>query len=259
MLAILIPLLAGVGFVVWSELARMAVARAGKVRYDRYVIKMMRLPVDNGPRWARIGTIVVGPISVWLAVALTAFALYCCHGSPGAVVVVDQVVPGAAATGKLELGDRIVAVDGKPFAGGSALLSAIVNDKAGAPVTLAIERSGTRSEVAIQPTQSDNRWRLGIALVPELDRDVGAAAGRALAYPTLQLRAVGRNFADLITGKDQPDPGGPVRIVAEFSAPPVGSAVTIAQLAMLIGMYTLLPLLMLDLVRLGMLLVRKRG
>ena len=101
-------------------------------------------------------------IALSLIIALTA-----CHDAHPAYVV-DVVLPGFDATGKLQPGDRIVAVDGarldEPVV--PALVKA-VNARDGAPVTLAFERDGTTQTITVRPQldrTKDGRtsWVLGI-------------------------------------------------------------------------------------------------
>jgi C-terminal processing protease CtpA/Prc len=81
--------------------------------------------------------------------------------------VVGTVLDGYDATGKLAIGDRIVAIDGvalrEPVVDD---LVARVNAAGGASVTVAFERDGEHREVVLAPTR-DHRargdvWVLGI-------------------------------------------------------------------------------------------------
>ncbi|MFZ5476856.1 MAG: trypsin-like peptidase domain-containing protein [Myxococcota bacterium] len=57
------------------------------------------------------------------------------------MLVVDQVVPGGPAAGKLEPGDVVVAIDGEPVAGFVAWES-VLDDAVGREVTVEVERGG---------------------------------------------------------------------------------------------------------------------
>src|SRR5882762_1628158 len=69
----------------------------------------------NRPAWQRFVTIFAGPATNYLSAIAVMFALYTCHGmkSTERYYGVDEVLVGKGydAEGKLEAGDRIVAVD----------------------------------------------------------------------------------------------------------------------------------------------------
>ena len=108
-------------------------------------------------------------IALTLIVALAT----ACHDAHPAYVV-DVVLPGFDATGKLQPGDRIVAIDGAPLDAPvvPALVNA-VNARDGAPVTLAFERDGKTQTIIVRPQldrTKDGRtsWVLGIRPRAEL-------------------------------------------------------------------------------------------
>jgi regulator of sigma E protease len=122
----------------------------------------------NRPAWQRFITIFAGPATNYISAVVLAFALFAYHGveSSWRWFGVAEVKPDYDAFGKLEVGDRIIAVDHVPIlaegtytqpdgqtikADPSNGLVARVNAKNGAPVTLTIERSGEQREVTIHP------------------------------------------------------------------------------------------------------------
>jgi regulator of sigma E protease len=78
--------------------------------------------------------------------------------------LIDQVVAGKpAARAGLEVGDRIVAIDGAPV-GSPADVATRTNAKPGEPMTFTIERNGDAKDVAIVPEAVEqNGKRVGIA------------------------------------------------------------------------------------------------
>jgi regulator of sigma E protease len=230
----------------------------------------------NRPAWQRFVTIFAGPATNYLSAIALAFVLYTCHGvkSTERWYGVDEVMPGYDAVGKLESGDRIVAVDHDEILAsrGDSLIER-VNKKAGGPVTLTVQRDGKNVDVTIQPKLSKDRdgkptYLLGIVPVQQSDLvDVGVvgAATAALEFPIDQTKAIGSGLWKIVTGAEEADPGGPKRMVDEFRKAFKAGWVSGIELLMLLsvylGMFNLLPLPALDggrLVFLGYELVTRR-
>jgi len=220
----------------------------------------------NRPAWQRFVTIFAGPATNYLSAIVLAFALYTCHGMEGSTYHVEIVQPDFDAAGKLLPGDHIVAVDHAPMYGPSTeSLREAVNKKGGAPIVLTVERDGKKLDFTIQPKlakdkdgkdQIDERtkkpaYRLGIVQQADLE-DVGliSAAGAALVYPIDQTKMIVGGLADIITGKEKADPGGPIRMVDEFKKAFTNGFVTGIRLLMLLsvylGLFNLFPLPALD-------------
>ncbi len=114
-----------------------------------------------------------------------ALVLACGGARDQPAYVVGTVLDGYDATGKLAVGDRIVAIDGvaltEPVVDD---LVARVNARGGAPVTIAFDRDGERRELTLRPTR-DHRargdvWVLGIRPVtarPSRPRGAAPPAG----------------------------------------------------------------------------------
>src|SRR5262245_34800170 len=235
----------------------------------------------NRPAWQRFLTILAGPATNYISAIFLAFALYTCHGEPGNTYYVAGLSKGYDAMGKLEPGDRIVAVDGKSmYAPDTIALSEAVNAKAGAPVNVTVLRNGVRAvTVTIQPkvkkddkgndVQTRDRkpvYPLGTAQAPDMvDVGVFKAGKDAFVYPGEQTKLILGGLRDIFTGKEDADPGGPIRIVGEFKAAfSRGVADGIRLLMMLsvyLGLFNLFPLPALDggrLVFLGYEMVTRR-
>ncbi len=125
-----------------------------------------RFAYPNRPAWQRFITIFAGPGTNYISAVVLAFALYTCHGveSSWRWYGVAGVKDDYDAKGKLEPGDRILAVDHVPLIaegeytppdGGPTIhadsLVARVNAKHGAPIAVTIERDHHQLDVTIQP------------------------------------------------------------------------------------------------------------
>jgi regulator of sigma E protease len=239
-----------------------------------------RFAYPNRPAWQRFVTIFAGPATNFLSAIVLSFALFTCHGidSPWAWYGVDQVKTDYDAHGKLEVGDRILAVDGVPIlakgsytmpTGGvlkSDKLVERVNAKGGAPITLTIRRDGKELQVTIQPkvardkdgkeqkdTNGKPLYLLGIVpvLQPDvLDTGLIDTTVASVEYPVVVTGRIMEGLYEIISGKEDADPGGPVRITEEFAKAWKLGAVTGIKLLILLSVYlalfNLFPLPALD-------------
>lgn len=209
-----------------SELARIAVQRA-----------------CGDSRGGRVAAPLVGMIAAYLSVAALAFALYRAHGVPTAFleVHVTKVEAGYPATGKLESGDRIIAIDGQPL---TKSLSSMVDERGGKPVTLTVVRGDATRDITLTPIGHDGHWMLGFrpAIGYAPDRDTGTALRHAIVFPIEQTKQLMPESAETA------DAGGPRRISDEFIVRTPARIDALRQ-ALLFATYVLLVLVALDLVR----------
>jgi regulator of sigma E protease len=187
-------------------------------------------------------------------------ALYTCHG----VDVqhwygVGDVKKDFDAVGKLEVGDRITAVDGVLlYLDTGPTLTERVNQSGGKPITLTIERNGQVHQVQIKPQQDKDKagkptWLIGVGYVPQdLVVKVGLlqAGVRALDYPVEKTKEIGKALYGIAFGSEKADPGGPIRMVEEFyhafSAGTVYGIRLVMMLSVYLGLFNLLPIPALD-------------
>jgi regulator of sigma E protease len=233
------------------------------------------LAYPNRPAWQRFLTIFAGPATNYISAIVLAVFLFQCHGveSSWKWFTIARVNQGYDATNKLKEDDRILAVDDVPLlAKGSyrmpdgkvitaSALSDRVNAKKGAPVKLTVLRKGEKLDVTVQPKlvfrdlpQSVTpMYLMGIVPYPQSDLlQVGVldTAKYSLQYPIVQTKLIVGGLKDIITGKEEADPGGPKRIYDEFTkAWESGFVYGIKLLMMLsvyLGLFNLFPLPALD-------------
>jgi len=232
----------------------------------------------NRPAWQRFVTILAGPATNYLSAIVLAFFLYTCHGMTGTTLHVAELDPQYDAHGKLEVNDRIIALDGTNVVSPRKSLSELVNAKNGQPVTLTVARGKSQLDIKLQPklaTDKDGKqilvndkptWRIGvIQQLDVVDVGIGAALQGALVYPIDQTKLILGGLRDIFTGKEDADPGGPVRIFKEFKTAFEAGWVPGIKLLMLLsvylGLFNLFPLPALDggrLVFLGYEMVTRR-
>ena len=229
----------------------------------------------NRPAWQRFVTIFAGPATNYVSAIVLAFGLYTCHGAESTWrwFEVAEVLDGYDAHGKLQKGDRILAVDDVPILAAGEWVSPSgehykadslrgrVAAKNGAPVKMTVLRDGKQLDVTITPKlaftelphKPSQTLLLGIrpASVPEaIDIGIVDATKGAIEYPIVQTELIIGMFADIITGKEEADPGGPKRIFDEFAKAWELGAVTGIKLLMLLsvylGLFNLFPLPALD-------------
>lgn len=217
----------------------------------------------NRPAWQRFVTIFAGPATNYLSAIVLAFALFTCHGVDSKVryITVYETIPEYDAHGKLEINDRILAVDGAPiFAGVGESLTARVSKKQGEAMNLTVRRGDAKLELSVTPKPSKDKdkdgqpiYLLGIKPIAKADVvriGVLSAMGRALEYPVVQTKMIASGLYDIITGAEKADPGGPVRIVDEFRKAFTIDFATGIKLLMLLsvylGLFNLFPLPALD-------------
>jgi regulator of sigma E protease len=256
----------------------------------------------NRPAWQRFVTIFAGPATNYLSAIALAMIMFTCRGIDDTHhAVVETVLKDYDAHGKLASGDRIRAVNHTPYVIGADLptLPERINAAKGAPVTLTVERDGVERDVSITPRRdnlgteparkqlaalaaahapltplteqlsrrmADETWRIGVVQRPDVVQlGVVTAAREALYYPVAQTKVIATNLYGIVFGNEKADPGGPIRMVEEFSGAFSRGMWDGIRLVMLLsvylGLFNLLPIPALDggrLVFLGYELVTRR-
>ncbi len=97
--------------------------------------------------------------------------------------VVGEVTPGAAASGKLQPGDRILAVNGTAVTSFDGIGPLVQAAPAGAAVQLSVERAGKTLAVTVVPSVKGNARLLGIANAADPGYDTVRRLGPLQAIP----------------------------------------------------------------------------
>lgn len=259
-LAVVLALeLASVPVVLAHALGRHAFARLARLPIGRPELRIFVRVAGSDRTAARLGALAAGTSAAYLGVAALAFAFATCQGLPtGHIdIVVADLMDGYDAVGKLQPGDRILAVDGEPLlVGETPSLAERVRAKEGAAVTLTIRRAVALLDVTIQPRRGPSGrgeapvWLLGLRprLVPEHATDAAMAAAFAIRFPIAQLRGLAEEIASRFAAADEPDPGGPMRIVEEFRREPslAGASGVAWPYALSTALFALVVLALLD-------------
>jgi regulator of sigma E protease len=137
----------------------------------------------RAPTWKRVSVIAAGPAANVLAAFLILFVVYAASGAPTnrATTMIAAVDAGrpAARTG-IRIGDRVVAINGKPTATYVAI-SREIGASDGNPVTLTVIRDGKRVVLTPErPIRLHGRWILGFGLADQVVHyPVGKSASAA--------------------------------------------------------------------------------
>lgn len=111
--------------------------------------------------WQRMAIVVAGPASNFLFAIVILAALFALSGRPFTPPDVGAVQEGSpAAAAGLQVGDRIVGVDGRPIESFEAL-QAVVRDQPERPLAFTVERDGERIELVVTPALTEITDRFG--------------------------------------------------------------------------------------------------
>ncbi len=206
----------------------------------------------RAPTWKRVSVILAGPATNYLFAVLALAVVFMLGVPSGATRTVDEVAPDspAAAMG-LQPGDEVVAVNGTQ--GESADLAEIIRSSDGEPVTVTVERDGSRLELEGTPRldPEDDVYRLGFAfgLAYESYGPV-EAIGRAFDATWEVTKAIGSSLGRLVTGEGRDEVASVVGITQVSSESlDVGFRYYLEVLAFIslsLALLNLLPLLPLD-------------
>lgn len=203
--------------------------------------------------------VLLGPVVGYLFLVGCAYALYSTYGigSGQRAHVVQEVMPGYDAAGKVEAGDRILEVDGVTLTTTGPTLVSLVEASGGKPVVLTIERAGERRTVAIQPKRSEvagrTGWLLGIKNRSDevLVHDTATVVKAAALEPLVRTRGIAIATYDALFGAEAPAAEGQSKLFQELAAALSAPTFQVALgMLLLWGVYAWLALTLLDLVRL---------
>jgi regulator of sigma E protease len=202
----------------------------------------------------RVAVVAAGPLANILIAFLILFVVFAVSGGPSSKPTneVAGIVAGSpAAAAHLRVGDRIVAVDGRPTRTFDAI-SHHIRESRGRPITLTVERNGHRVLVGPRPTiLQQGRWIFGFEPSEGLIRYTpGEAASRAGTDLWHVVTGTGTGIASLFSSHGRDNLSGPVGIVrvshSELQVGLTWYLEILAYVSMSLALLNLLPLLPLD-------------
>jgi regulator of sigma E protease len=170
----------------------------------------------NASLWARIVTIVGGPLANYLFASILFFVSYFVGGRPTLTTEVSVLEGRPAAAAHLEDGDKIIAIDGKPIADWEQMADAISRHP-GETISVVVDRHGEKLTKEITPANEGGKGKIGVAARARTHVPVSAkeAAIMALEEPPKVVKNVVIGLGEWVTGKAEGDLSGPVGIVKE--------------------------------------------
>jgi regulator of sigma E protease len=208
----------------------------------------------RAPTSKRVAVVAAGPLANVLIAFLLLFVVFAVSGGPSSRPTneVAAVVAGSpAAAAGLHVGDRIVAVDGRPSRSFTTI-SHHIRQSRGRPVTLTVQRDGRRLTVGPRPTTlQQGHWIFGFEPAEGVIRYTpGEAAQTAATDLGHVVTATGAGIASLFSSHGRQNLSGPVGIVrVSHSQLQVGLTwylEILAYVSMSLALLNLLPLLPLD-------------
>jgi regulator of sigma E protease len=203
----------------------------------------------RAPVWKRVVVILAGP-GTNLLFAIALLAVIFMLGVPTAVSPrVTKIEPGTPAARVLQVGDRIVAIDGKPVEPDQ--IAPRIRASNGRTLEVTVVRGSRRETVDAKPVLSDGAYRLGFILSVEYTKygpldAIGLAGGRTWEV----TKAIGASLGRIVTGSGREDVASPVGIVqASSQTLEVGFREYLGVLALIslsLALLNLLPFLPLD-------------
>ncbi len=208
----------------------------------------------RAPTSKRVAVVAAGPLANILIAFLLLFVLFTVSGGPSSRPSneVAAVVAGSpAADAHLQVGDRIVAVNGLPTRSFDGI-SHHIRQSRGGPVTLTVQRDGRR--LTVGPRRSvfqQGHWIFGFEPAVGLVRySPGKAASKAGSDMWSVVTGTGTGIASLFSSHGRNNLSGPVGIVrVSHSQLQVGFTwylEILAYVSMSLALLNLLPLLPLD-------------
>jgi regulator of sigma E protease len=169
----------------------------------------------NASVFARISTIFAGPLANYLFASVLFFAAVMIGGKSDASMTVNVTPDGAAKAAKLQDGDTIVAIDGKPVTQFTELQQIVVKSP-NKPLKFEVEREGKRVPLTITPLPKGENGGGLIGVIPREVRvpvPVSEAALYSLIVPAQVVKELVVNLARIVTFQLKPDLMGPPGIV----------------------------------------------
>ena len=208
------------------------------------------------PVLSRMIVILAGSAMNFVLPVILFFGIFFFSGldTPSTEPVIGSIIEGKAAEqAGLKAGDRIVSIDGKPVDSWIAFTNSIKDVEEGQTLTIAYDRAGKVSEVALQPTYDKESKRLLVGVQSSVvHREVGLFESIQLALQrTYEIIAMMLSaLVEIFYSPSQADLAGPIGIaqmagrVAETGFVPLLNFA--ALLSLNLGIINLLPVPALD-------------
>ena len=214
------------------------------------------------PVWKRALIVLAGPLTNFLFAILIFASFFMAYGVEKTLPVIGQIEPkSAAADARLQVGDRIVAINGRTMDTFDDIRMTVGFDL-GNPARLDVERGADRFDLTLRPriiTETDpfgnksERAIIGILPAKPVYTPLGPvdAVGAATSQTWGIVRLTGKILGQFLTGqRSVKEMGGPLKIAKQSgemaTLGPAALIFFIAFVSINLGFINLLPLPMLD-------------
>lgn len=173
----------------------------------------------NASLFARVFAILAGPLANYLFASVLFFIYFAVGGVPvpSTKPIVSVLPDGQAQAAHMKTGDLVLAVGGTKVDTWLGMRDVIVKSP-GKPLVFDIQRGKERLSLTVTPKADKNEGRIGVGQIENRQPVTLKEAGiRSLEMPYLVVKNSMIGLGRIITLKDPPDLGGPVRIVNETS------------------------------------------
>jgi regulator of sigma E protease len=209
----------------------------------------------NRPTWQRFATILAGPGTNYIFATIVMVVFYLIWGVPidGKTPLIGGMKDNMpAATAGMELGDEIVAIDGKKIPDTGEVSKAIAASK-GETVTVDILRGGQPKQFKVKPVLDGKEWRIGIEIWPKEEyapAPVGETVKTGLLFPVRYSAFILHTFREIFAGRQKAEFSGPVGIVKvmqrQIAQGWKNALQIVAIISVYLGLFNLLPVPALD-------------
>ena len=171
----------------------------------------------NGSLFARMFAILAGPLANYVFASVLFFIYFAIGGVPTSKPIIDVLDNSPAQAAQMKTGDLVLAVSGNKVDDWLEMRDQIVKSP-GKPLVFDIQRGKDRLQLTVTPKNDKNEGRIGVGQLAKNEPVTLKEAGvKSLVMPYIVVKSSIIGLARVITLKDPPDFGGPVRIVNETS------------------------------------------
>jgi regulator of sigma E protease len=171
----------------------------------------------NASLFARVFAILAGPLANYVFATVLFFVCYAVGGAQTSKALIEVADNSPAQAAQMKTGDLVLAIGGSKVDDWLAMREKIVGSP-GKPLLFDIQRGKERLQLTVIPKNEKNEGRIGVGQVGKVEPVTLKEAGvMSLVMPYTVVKNSIIGLARVITLKDKPDFGGPVRIVSETS------------------------------------------